>query len=92
MRILRNLLTNTIFYLNPEEEKKILIAPLDWGLGHISRTIPIIKILQERGHEVITCGNKISYNIYKKNFQKLNILKFKATSLITVNTKAKNGC
>ena len=40
-------------------------------MGHISRTIPIIKILQERGHEVITCGNKISYNIYKKEFSKI---------------------
>ncbi|MDA8556706.1 hypothetical protein N9K77_00745 [bacterium] len=49
-------------------KKKILIAPLDWGLGHISRTISIIKLLQERGHEVITCGNNTSYNIYKKEF------------------------
>ena len=28
-------------------------------------------MLQERGHEVITCGNKISYNIYKKEFSEI---------------------
>tara|TARA_B110001452_G_scaffold212454_1_gene183051 strand:+ start:607 stop:1629 length:1023 start_codon:yes stop_codon:yes gene_type:complete len=48
-----------------------LIAPLDWGLGHISRTIPLIELLHERGHEVITCGNKISNNIYKKEFPEI---------------------
>ena len=28
-------------------------------------------MLQKRGHEVITCGNKISYNIYKKEFSEI---------------------
>ena len=45
-----------------------MIAPLDWGLGHISRTIPLIKLLKSRGHEVITCGDRLSNNIYKKEF------------------------
>ena len=48
-----------------------MIAPLDWGLGHVSRTIPLIKLLKSRGHEVITCGNKISNKIYKKEFAEI---------------------
>ena len=28
-------------------KKKILIAPLNWGLGHATRSIPIIKALEE---------------------------------------------
>jgi uncharacterized protein (TIGR00661 family) len=31
----------------------ILTAPLDWGLGHATRCIPIIKELNQAGHKVI---------------------------------------
>jgi predicted glycosyltransferase len=37
--------------------KKILIAPLDWGLGHTSRCIPIIKYLQQKNIQVIVACN-----------------------------------
>lgn len=30
--------------------KRILIAPLDWGLGHATRCIPIIRCVSELGH------------------------------------------
>ena len=33
--------------------KRILVAPLDWGLGHATRCIPIIKELLSQGHEVV---------------------------------------
>ena len=49
-------------------EKKILVAPLDWGLGHITRTFPIIKLLIERGHRVETCGNAIAEKLYQEEF------------------------
>jgi hypothetical protein len=32
--------------------EKILIAPLDWGLGHASRLVPIIRQELAKGHEV----------------------------------------
>jgi uncharacterized protein (TIGR00661 family) len=32
--------------------KNVLIAPLDWGLGHATRCIPIIKSLQQAGYTV----------------------------------------
>lgn len=32
--------------------KRILVAPLDWGLGHATRCIPVIRILQKLGCEV----------------------------------------
>jgi|WetSurMetagenome_2_1015567.scaffolds.fasta_scaffold00332_19 UDP:flavonoid glycosyltransferase YjiC (YdhE family) len=37
----------------PEERKKILISPLNWGFGHAGRMIPVAKNLQQMGHEVI---------------------------------------
>jgi uncharacterized protein (TIGR00661 family) len=31
---------------------RILVAVLDWGLGHASRCVPLVQALLERGHEV----------------------------------------
>jgi len=59
---------------------KILVAPMDWGLGHVSRTIPIIKTLLSRGHEIITCGNNDAKAIYEEEFQNLAHLDFKGYS------------
>lgn len=35
---------------NLAKQKKILIAPLNWGLGHASRCVPVIKELKAMGH------------------------------------------
>jgi len=37
--------------------RTILIAPLDWGLGHATRCIPIIKALKNAGFNVIIACN-----------------------------------
>jgi len=37
--------------------KRILVAPLDWGLGHAARCVPIVRMLLERGHEVMIAGS-----------------------------------
>jgi len=36
-----------------KNSKNILVSPLDWGLGHATRCIPIIKHLLDLGHNVI---------------------------------------
>lgn len=38
--------------------KNILISPLDWGLGHTTRCIPIIRYIQRMGHKVLFAGNE----------------------------------
>jgi UDP:flavonoid glycosyltransferase YjiC (YdhE family) len=38
------------------DNKTILIAPLNWGLGHATRCIPIIKALQENNY--IRCNGQ----------------------------------
>jgi uncharacterized protein (TIGR00661 family) len=37
--------------------KKVLVAPLDWGLGHATRCIPIIKQLQSAGCTVTVAAS-----------------------------------
>ncbi|MFI5141300.1 MAG: hypothetical protein ACHQII_02990, partial [Bacteroidia bacterium] len=39
--------------------KKILLAPLDWGLGHAARCVPLIKQLQKQQNSlVIACTSE----------------------------------
>lgn len=45
--------------------KRILVAPLDWGLGHTTRCIPLIRGLEARGHSVIVAGNEQQLSFIK---------------------------
>lgn len=37
--------------------KRILIAPLDWGLGHATRCVPMIDRFLAKGHTLVFAGN-----------------------------------
>jgi uncharacterized protein (TIGR00661 family) len=55
----------------PKDEIRILIAPLDWGLGHTTRCIPIIYALIKGGASVWLAGNRSTETILKKEFPDL---------------------
>ena len=44
---------------------KILYTILDWGLGHATRSIPLIRYFQARGFEVIVAGTPAQFQILK---------------------------
>lgn len=48
------------------QKVKILVSPLNWGLGHATRLVPIIKALNMYGFDVYIAGNGKSF-IYLKN-------------------------
>lgn len=52
----------------------ILVAPLNWGLGHASRCIPIIERLQAEGHCVVLGGDGESLTLLRKHFPDLRVL------------------
>lgn len=52
--------------------KTILIAPLDWGLGHATRCIPVIDVLLSDGHHVIIAGNGDSFYLLKEHYPDLS--------------------
>lgn len=54
--------------------KKILIVPLDWGLGHATRCIPIINTLISAGCEVIIAGSEETNSLLAKEFPDLRIV------------------
>lgn len=51
--------------------KRILVAPLDWGLGHATRCIPIIRELQRQGAEVIIGSNGKPLKILQQEFPQM---------------------
>jgi uncharacterized protein (TIGR00661 family) len=51
-----------------ERKRRILVAPLDWGLGHATRCIPIINALLKRNAEVIIAASGSSAELLKVEF------------------------
>ena len=54
--------------------KRILVAPLNWGLGHASRCIPIINELLQKEFEVILASDGRSLQLLQKEFPKLQTI------------------
>lgn len=53
------------------KQKKILVAPLNWGLGHATRCVPIIRELQKQETTVILGGDGMALAYLKAEFPKL---------------------
>jgi uncharacterized protein (TIGR00661 family) len=54
--------------------KTILIAPLNWGLGHATRCIPLIKALQEHNYIPIVASDGIALAMLRKEFPYIKTL------------------
>ncbi|GAQ48197.1 glycosyl transferase [Flavobacterium psychrophilum] len=51
--------------------KNILVAPLNWGLGHATRCIPIIRALETEGFSPILASDGVALEILRKEFPQL---------------------
>ena len=56
--------------------KRILVCPLDWGLGHATRCIPVIRELQNHGAEVIIAADKRPLDLLRQEFPQLQFIVF----------------
>ena len=68
--------------LTVKERTRILVAPLDWGLGHAARCIPIIRELLEHNTEVIIAADGRPYELLKKEFPTINILRLPGFTIV----------
>ncbi len=55
----------------------VLVAPLDWGLGHTTRCIPIIRALLEQHNKVLLAAEGNSAMLLQQEFPDLTILPLK---------------
>lgn len=68
-------------------KKNILVAPLNWGLGHATRCIPIIRALIEENFNPILASDGMALEILKKEFPDLQTLELPSYQI----EYAKNG-
>jgi uncharacterized protein (TIGR00661 family) len=57
-----------------QQKKRILVCPLDWGLGHATRCIPVIQLLLQKNMEVLIGGSGRSLALLKKEFPHLSFI------------------
>ncbi len=55
-------------------QARILVAPLDWGLGHATRCIPVIRELIAQGAQVWLAGEGAQEKLLKEEFPDLPFL------------------
>lgn len=52
--------------------KIVLVTPLNWGLGHATRCVPVIRLLLSRGHTVHIASDGDSLSLLIREFPELN--------------------
>ena len=57
-------------------KKRILVAPLDWGIGHATRCIPIIKALIAHQFEVVIAADSRPLHLLTTEFPNLEMIRF----------------
>jgi uncharacterized protein (TIGR00661 family) len=67
--------------------KTILVAPLNWGLGHATRCIPIIRALQDHDYIPIIASDGIALEMLRKEFPYIKTLELPSYQI----EYAKNG-
>ncbi len=67
--------------------KRILVAPLNWGLGHATRSIPIINALIANNFEPVIASDGEALKLLKKEFPQLQVLELPSYN-ITYSKKA----
>ncbi|HET8752924.1 MAG TPA: glycosyltransferase [Salinimicrobium sp.] len=56
-------------------KKRILVAVLNWGLGHASRSIPVINAIQAAGFEPVLASDGAALQLLRKEFPELAFFK-----------------
>jgi len=70
-----------------KSRKRILVCPLDWGLGHASRCIPVIRELIDSDLEVIIGADNGPLALLKRELPQLEFIEFPGYSV----SYSKNG-
>ncbi len=64
-----------------QTQRRILVAPLDWGLGHATRCVPVIRALLDAGAAVIIAADGRSYYFLQKEFPDVPLVRLPGYSV-----------
>ena len=70
---------------------KILIAPLNWGLGHATRCIPLIRQYIAQGDDVVLGGDGESIMLLRRTFPNLRVLDLPSLNLCYAHNTQQRG-
>ena len=70
-------------------KKRILVAPLNWGIGHACRCIPIINALISHNFEVVIASDNEALHLLKKEFPNLEYVELPSYQVTYSKTKSK---
>ena len=70
---------------------KILLAPLNWGLGHATRCIPLIRQFLAEGNEVVLAGDGDSIMLLRKTFPDLRVVDLPSLELRYTHNAQQRG-
>lgn len=57
--------------MSDSQQPSILVAPLNWGLGHATRCVPIIRALERKGAQVLLASDGAALQLLKAEFPHL---------------------
>ncbi len=60
---------------------KVLVAPLNWGLGHATRSIPVIDYYLRHNNEVVLAGDGNSLLLLRRRYPELRALNLPSLNL-----------
>lgn len=72
-----NNVDQTIMKHHASKKRRILISPLNWGLGHATRLLPVIDALLKDGHNCLIAGETPSIDIIREAFPNLEYIEIK---------------
>ena len=59
-----------------KKKKNILVCPLDWGLGHATRMVPVIEILERKGAHVVIAADNRPLAFLRQRFPRAVFVRF----------------
>lgn len=59
----------------PVMPKRILICPLNWGLGHATRCVPVINAIIKQGADVLLAADGAAFDFLKLEFSEQKIIR-----------------
>jgi hypothetical protein len=63
--------------------KNILVCPMDWGLGHATRMVPVIEMLKQRKVRLVLGADNRPYEFLKNVFPNWRFSVFPVIALVT---------
>jgi uncharacterized protein (TIGR00661 family) len=66
--------------------RKVLIAPLDWGVGHCTRCVPLIKHLVSKGYSVLVAGNSWQQIFFQSEIEDVDYINLEGYNVTYAET------